>query len=137
MLHSVPVACAEEARTVLGVLTCTVATPGDGQDSNMSCGFKPTQTGAEEKYSGRIRGAQQAEAATKIVLMWTVTGPAMERFPAGHLAQRYTAAETQPGKPPVLVGAKDATIALQPETNPDAGPFAAIEVELVLTGTPA
>jgi hypothetical protein len=130
-------ASAEEARTVLGVLTCTVVKPADGQSRNISCGFKPTGTGAEEKYSGSVRGAQMAEPAGKMVLVWTVQGPATDKLAAGFLAQRYAPAESVPGKAPALVGGKNPVIALQPETNTDTGSFAAIEVELILTGTPA
>jgi hypothetical protein len=133
----VSAASAEEARTSLGVLTCTVVKPPEGQTRNMSCGFKPTGTGAEEKNSGSVRGTQGAEAAGKIVLVWTVLGPAIDKLPAGFLTQRYAPTESVPGKAPALVGNKNPAVALQPETNTETGTFAATDVELILTGTPA
>jgi hypothetical protein len=132
-----PAAVAEEARTSLGVLTCTVVTSANDQARNMSCGFKPTGSGPEEKYGGSVRGSQQPQLPGKLVLVWVVLGRTVDKLPAGFLAQRYVAAESAPGKVPALVGEKNPTIALQPETNTDTGTFAATEVVLELTGTPA
>ena len=43
------VALAEERHTNLGVLTCT-----SGDKGTLTCGFKPTGSGADEKYVGTI-----------------------------------------------------------------------------------
>jgi hypothetical protein len=61
-LMTATVACAEQARTKLGVLTCTVVNPAKDEGQKMTCGFKPAGTGAEEKYSGNVRGSEQDPA---------------------------------------------------------------------------
>ena len=129
-------ACAEQARTNLGVLTCTVANPAKGESQRMTCGFKPAGTGAEENYSGNIRGSEQASG--KVVLVWTVLGPADGKIGAGILSQRYMKAKRTSGQVPMLVGEKNPAIALQSETNNGSAAYASItQIELELTGTPA
>ena len=129
---------AEKAPASLGVLTCTLVTPGQDAAHKMTCGFKPAGSGAEEKYSGAINESTQDLPTGKIVLIWTVLGPAEERMRAGMLAQRYVKTTSAPGQTPVLVGEKNADIALQFETNDAAAPYETItQIELQLTGTPA
>jgi len=131
-------ACAEQARTNLGVLTCTVANPGKGEGQRMTCGFKPAGTGAEENYSGNIRGSEQDLPSGKIVLVWTVLGPANGKIRAGILSQRYMKAKGISGQMPMLVGEKNPAIVLQHETNNGSAAHASItQLELELTGTPA
>jgi hypothetical protein len=104
----------------------------------MSCGFKPAGTGAEEKYSGTIRESSKELPPGKIVLIWTVLGPAEEKMRAGILAQRYLKATSAPGQTPILVGETNRGIALQFETNDGAAPYETItQMELQLTGTSA
>jgi hypothetical protein len=129
---------AEQARTNLGVLTCTVVTPAKDEANKMSCGFKPAGTGAEEKYSGSIRGSEQDLPSGKIVLVWTVVGRADGKTGTGILSQRYTKAKGASGQGPMLVGEKNPAIALQSETNNGSAAYASItQIELELTGTPA
>jgi hypothetical protein len=66
-------AWAEQARTNLGVLTCTVVSPVKDEAHKMTFGFKPVGTGAEEKYSGSVRGSEQDLPSGKVVLVWTGT----------------------------------------------------------------
>ena len=56
---------AEEARTTVGVLTCTLADGTTDSAGRMTCGFKPTGTSADEKYDGTLQllspsGSRQA-----------------------------------------------------------------------------
>ena len=46
---------AEEARTTVGVLTCTLADRTTDSAGRMTCGFKPTGTSADEKYDGSLQ----------------------------------------------------------------------------------
>ena len=132
------VAWAERARTNLGVLTCTVVTPAKDEAHKMSCGFKPVGTGAEEKYSGSVRGSEQDLPSGKVVLVWTVVGAADGKTGTGILSQRYTKAKGASGQGPMLVGEKNPAIALQSETNNGSAAYASItQIELELTGTPA
>ena len=132
------VACAEQARTNLGVLTCTVVNPAKDEGPKMTCGFKPSGPGAEEKYSGNVRGSEQDLPSGKVVLVWTVVGPADGKIGAGILSQRYMKAKAITGQVLMLVGEKNPAIALQSETNNGSAAYASItQIELELTGTPA
>ena len=137
-LTTATVASAEQARTNLGVLTCTVVNPAKDEGQKMTCGFKPAGSGAEEKYSGNVRGSEQDLPSGKVVLVWTVVGPADGKIGAGILSQRYIKAKGTSGEVPVLVGEKNPAIVLQSETNNGSAAYASItQIELELTGTPA
>ena len=128
-------ALAQEARTNMGVLTCTLGGP-EGLERKMSCGFKPTGSGGEGKYAGIIRGHQAAPTG-KRVLIWTVVGPANMQISARALAQRYGAGRSPSGQPLTLVGEKDSSIVLQSETNNGTEASDAItQIELRLMSTP-
>jgi len=137
-LSTATVASAEQARTNLGVLTCTVVNPAKDEGQKMTCGFKPAGSGAEEKYSGNVRGSEQDLPSGKVVLVWTVVGPADGKIGAGILSQRYIKAKGRSGEVPMLVGEKNPAIVLQSETNNGSAAYASItQIELELTGTPA
>ena len=137
-LSTATVASAEQARTNLGVLTCTVVNPAKDEGQKMTCGFKPAGSGAEEKYSGNVRGSEQDLPSGKVVLVWTVVGPADGKIGAGILSQRYIRAKGTSGEVPMLVGEKNPAIVLQSETNNGSAAYASItQIELELTGTPA
>ena len=137
-LTTATVASAEQARTNLGVLTCTVVNPAKDKGQKMTCGFKPAGSGAEEKYSGNVRGSEQDLPSGKVVLVWTVVGPADGKIGAGILSQRYIRAKGTSGEVPMLVGEKNPAIVLQSETNNGSAAYASItQIELELTGTPA
>ena len=137
-LTTATVASAEQARTNLGVLTCTVVNPAKDEGQKMTCGFKPAGSGAEEKYSGNVRGSEQDLPSGKVVLVWTVVGPADGKIGAGILSQRYIKAKGTSGEVPMLVGEKNPAIVLQSETNNGSATYASIsQIELELTGTPA
>lgn len=126
---------AQESRTTVGILTCTVAKPAEGGE-NMSCGFKSTGNAAEEKYVGVVHGLRIGEVS-KEVLVWTVVGPAEGKPSAGFLAQEY-ARSKDPGHPPVWVGEKNPAIVLQFETHRSAETGSGVtKVELKLAGTSA
>ena len=135
---------AQQPRTSIGVLTCTsgVGSEGKGAADNsrlMTCGFKPTGSGAEQRYSGTLKVAGQAaqEAEGKRVWVWSVTGPASPGAPSGGLAQKYiSAARRTDGAQMILVGESNNAITLQAETSGGAGPRV-MEVELKLLTTPA
>jgi hypothetical protein len=131
-------ASAEQARTNLGVLTCTVVKPAKDEGHKMNCGFKPAGSGAEEKYIGNVRGSEQELPSGKVVLVWTVVGPAEGKIGAGILSQRYTRGKDTSGQVSMLVGEKNPAIILQSETNDGSAAYASItQIELELTGTPA
>jgi hypothetical protein len=137
-LTTATVASAEQARTNLGVLTCTVVNPAKDEGQKMTCGFKPAGSGAEEKYSGNVRGSEQDLPSGKVVLVWTVVGPADGKIGAGILSQRYIRAKGTSGEVPMLVGEKNPAIVLQSETNNGSAAYASItQIELELTATPA
>ncbi len=128
-------ALAQEPRTNMGVLTCTLG-GAEGLERKMSCGFKPTGSGGEAKYAGIIRGRQAAPAG-KRVLIWTVIGPANKQISASALAQRYGAGRSAGGQPLTLVGKKDSSIVLQSETNNGTEASDAVtQIELRLMATP-
>jgi hypothetical protein len=131
------VSSAQTPRTNVGMLTCTLAKSAQGQLGTMSCGFKSTGGGPEEKFSGWIRSAAP-ETGGKLVLIWAVFGPANAKVSGGALAQRYRRAEATAGQPPLWVGERNAEIVLQFETNDAAHAGGEIaEIELKLTGTAA
>jgi hypothetical protein len=129
------VAWAQEERTTMGMLTCTLG-GAEGLEREMSCGFKPTGSGGEGKYTGIVRG-QQAVPAGKRVLIWIVIGPANTQIPPGALAQRYVADRRVSGQPSILIGEKDSSIVLQSETNNGTEARDAVtQIELRLMATP-
>jgi hypothetical protein len=128
----------EQARTNVGVLTCTLVTPDKDVGQKMTCGFKAAGTGADEKYSGTIHGSEQELVSGKVVLVWAVIGPAETKIPTGFLAQRYVRGKSALGQPAVLVGEKNPAIVLQSETNSGSAAHATItQMDLELMGTPA
>ena len=128
---------AEEARTSIGVLTCTLVKSTDDRTSSMTCGFKPLESGAaEEKYDGRVHGLAQL-AVGKQVLVWTVIGPSTTKISTGVLAQRYSKHKVA-GQPPSWVGETNTAIVLRFETHEGAEIGNAIaQLELKLGGTSA
>ena len=117
--------------TNLGLLTCTL---GERPGRSVSCGFKPTASGAEEKYVGTIRTRDDAAPAGKLVMIWAVMGPAKNKMSPGILAQSYAKEAGSSG----LVGETNSSIVLQFETsNGTEASDAITHVELKLTTTPA
>ena len=75
-----------QSQTSIGVLTCTsgAGIEGKGAADNpdlMTCGFKPTSGGAEQRYSGTFKtaGRDAGAPAGKRVWVWSVLGPARRR----------------------------------------------------------
>jgi hypothetical protein len=128
---------AEEARTTIGVLTCTLADGPTERGRRMTCGFKPTGTSADEKYNGTLQRLGQSEVG-KQVLVWAVVGPANAKHPAGFLAQRYLKAKGAEGQPPSWIGEANSAIVLQFESHGDAALAKSIDqVDLKLGGSSA
>jgi len=126
-------AMAQESRKNLGVLTCTSADKG-----TLTCGFKPTEGGAEERYVGTVGSRNEGIPAAKTVLIWAVTGPADVKASPGMLAQRFVKGSGPGNQPPTLVGEKTSSVILQFETNNGTEATNAItHVDLKLTTTPA
>ena len=73
----------------------------------MMCGFKPSGSGAEEKYSGSIQESGKNLPPGKVVLIWTVFGSSDTKSAPGMLAQRYVKASAAAGQAPMLVGEKE------------------------------
>jgi|SRR6187200_414115 hypothetical protein len=94
-----PATAAEEPRTNLGTLTCTLTKSPEAEARNITCGFKPAGSGPEQKYTGSVHGRAQDAATGKLVLVWTVIGPAGANLPEGLLAQRYVKAVGVAGHP--------------------------------------
>ena len=127
---------AEEARTTIGVLTCTLAKSTGDRTSNLTCGFKPTGSAAEERYVGSVHGLAQPVVG-KQVLVWAVIGPPTTKLPSGVLAQRYSKMKV-PGHPPSWVGEANTAIVLTFETHEGAEIGNSIsQLELKLSGTSA
>ena len=104
----------------------------------MTCGFRPSGSGAEEKYSGSIYESGKDLPPGKVVLIWAVLGSSDTKVAPSILAQRYVKANTPAGQAPMLVGEKNPQIVLQSETNDAAATYDSINrMELELTGTPA
>ena len=108
-----------QSQTSIGVLTCTsgagIEGKGDADNPNqMTCGFKPTGSGAEQRYSGTFKIRT-------------------ERGRTGGQASTHHSAL---GAVMVLTGKSNNAISLQAET---AGGVAGapVEVELKLLATPA
>ena len=119
-----------QSQTSIGVLTCTLAETGDSvetppsQSRTMLCGFKPTGTGPEERYSGEIRKVGTDTALTgKQVLIWAVIGPSDHKLSPGVLEQTYVGElapptdATGPQKSKMLIGKTDQTFALSPMSD--------------------
>jgi hypothetical protein len=133
-----------EPQTSIGVLTCTTGAgiEGKGAAGNpelMTCGFKPTGGGAEQRYSGTFKTAAPSSGASagKRVWVWSVLGPSGSKVPTGALAQKYVV-DSRSAHGPVLVltGESNNAISLQAETAGGAAGVA-MEVELKLLTTPA
>ena len=110
-------AVAEPPRTNVGILTCAVTKSEEPYLRNMTCGFKPTGSGAEEKYTGSDLSTGQPATAGKQVMVWAVLSPANSKSSGGSLAQRYGKAEAVAGQPPIWIGETNTGIVLQFETN--------------------
>jgi hypothetical protein len=139
-------ACAtldRQSQTSIGVLTCTSGAGIEGQGAadnpnKMTCGFKATGGGAEQRYSGMFKMGLNAGAPTgKLVWVWSVVGPETSKLPIGWLAQIYVAdARTARGGVMVLTGKSNNAISLQAETAGGAA-GALMELELKPLATPA
>jgi hypothetical protein len=137
-LMTATAASAQKPRVNLGVLTCTLIKPAQDAAHKLTCGFKQAGTGAEEKYSGTVRESGQDLPSGKVVLIWTVLGPADGKIAAGSLSQRYMKAQGAAAEAPMLVGETNPNIVLQSETNDGAAAYdSIIRMELELTGTAA
>ena len=127
---------AEVQRTNIGVLTCTLTKGAEARPGDMTCGFKPTGVGQEEKFTGYARGSAQEERE-KLVLIWAVFGPGEGKISGTMLAQKYVRAPATNGQPPAWIGQSTPTIALQFETNSTHSDASITSIELKLAGTAA
>jgi hypothetical protein len=125
-------AFSQESRKNLGILTCT--SEGKG---TLSCGFKPTDGGAQERYVGTVKIGNEGGLAGKTVLIWAVTGPADVKASPGLLAQRFVKGTNPANQPAILVGEKISSITLQFETNNGTPAATITHVDLKLATTPA
>jgi hypothetical protein len=133
-----------QSQTSIGVLTCTsgAGIEGKGAADNpdlMTCGFKPTSGGTEQRYSGTLKmGGQSAGPPEgKRVWVWSVLGSSSSKVTGGALAQKYVVdARSAHGPVMVLTGESNNAISLQAETTGGAAGVA-MEVELKLLTTPA
>ena len=123
-------------RTNVGVLTCTLAKGVEARPGDMTCGFKPTGVGQEEKFTGHVQGSVQEERG-KLVLIWAVFGPAEGKVNGAVLAQKYARAPAANGQPPAWIGQSTPTIVLEFETNSTSSDASISSIELKLTGTAA
>ena len=132
-----------QSQTSIGVLTCTSGASIEGKSdadnpNQMTCGFKPTGGGAEQRYSGTFKMGPNASApAGKLVWVWSVVGPDTSKLPIGWLAQKYVAeARSSLGGVLVLAGKSNNAVSLQAETA-GGTTGGVMEVELKLLTTPA
>jgi hypothetical protein len=123
---------AQQTPSNVGVLTCSLV-PDETKARPLSCGFKPTSSGAEGRYVGAIREGG-ASLQGKQILVWTVMASGGMKIDPAALGQRFS---SQPGDPDKLVGKTNSAITLQPETTPGGNKRDAIkEIELNLTSNP-
>ena len=133
-----------QSQTSIGVLTCTsgAGIEGKGAADNpelMTCGFKPTGGGAEQRFAGTFKavGPNAGAPAGKRVWVWSVLGPSASKVASNALAQKYVVdARSAHGGVMVLTGESNNAISLQAETAGGAAGVA-MEVELKLLTTPA
>lgn len=136
----------EGPRTSLGTLTCSTAPSNQQTNAEMApmnCAFKATGSAHEERYSGTIAelgGGKKIDG--KLVLVWTVSGPANAKLSPGLLAQRYVSGAIGAGSadsaPRVLVGQNKPELVLQEVTDGASGPGVQVTmVDLKLSLTPA
>jgi hypothetical protein len=143
-------ALAQVPRSNIGTLTCTLAAEAEkqspstpGEERAMRCAFKPTQSGAEQTFSGTIRkiGAGQ-QLQGKLVLIWVVEAPTGATLKPGLLAQSYVGRQAE-GAPKGaagagLVGETNRDIVMKPETQPGAAESGVVTMmELKLASVPA
>jgi hypothetical protein len=117
-------ALAQPARTEIGLLTCALAQPGEVQDGTdptplrqtrqMLCAFRPTNSGAEEIYTGMLQSVSlEKELSERRVIIWVVKGIAATVGSPGLLQQAYAAdLAANPGHAPPLIGETDVSIVL-------------------------
>jgi len=126
-----------QSQTTIGILTCTSAnSPDTAEISNqMTCGFRPTGAGAEQRYSGVFKMRTTAGPPVgKLVWMWSVVGPET-KLAGGGLAQKYVAdARTASGSVTVLNGQSNTAISLEAEATGDRAGMP-VEVQLRLLAT--
>jgi len=145
------------AQTVdeIGVLTCTLAQPGDapasdtpavrGQMRDVLCSFQPKK-GGEETYVGRVQGVSISPDA-KATVMWLVKGPTGAGSDVGFLEQAYaTDPKASAEQMAPMIGEKDASVVLHSMSDKQEGSasapqkasptgFVIIGVELKLKST--
>ena len=109
----------------------------------MQCAFKPTESGAEQTYSGVIRRVGQGDIPVgKLVMIWVVQGPAEIKLEPGLLAQTYVSGpESSPNSAggAVLTGERNKDIVMRAET-PNSEPKSGVVVtimELKMLSVPA
>jgi hypothetical protein len=115
-------AAAQQKMTVeVGVLTCSLFESGrvetgagvDVQERDILCGFR-LKSGAEETYSGKLRGVGLSDKY-KGTLLWLVKAPpTLMPSPPGLLQQSYAAdAKALADEIPALIGEVNSDIILQ------------------------
>jgi hypothetical protein len=142
-------AAAQQPRTNIGTLTCTLSSTGEKQatppseERTMRCGFKPMHSGVEMTYSGVIRKVGDGgDLYGKLVLIWVVEAPLDTKIEPGLLAQTYVgrprAGAAKGAVGAGLVGERNADIIMKPETavgTPAQGPVVTV-VELKVASVP-
>jgi hypothetical protein len=125
-------ALAQDARTDIGLLTCSLAASGEadgGADvaamllvKKMLCTFRPNNSGPEETYTGAYESVDQDhQPAGGRVMIWIVKSTAETKRSAGLLQQAYAMDRTASSRhPPPLIGETNSTIVLQPMTDAQA-----------------
>lgn len=111
-------ACAQNAQTELGTLTCTAIEAEVNRFASeavvLSCQFRDTAGGYAETYAGTLKrfvGAQPIDGP--IVLIWTVSGEPGTLSP-GILEQSYHGSEGGDPEDRKLQGRTNASIVLRP-----------------------
>jgi hypothetical protein len=148
-------AIAQTVDVEIGVLTCTLAQPGDapasdtpavrGQMRDVLCSFQPKR-GAGETYVGRVQGVSLSPDA-KATVMWLVKAPTGAGLDVGFLEQGYaTDPKASAEQMAPMIGEKDASIVLHSMSDKQEGSasapqkasptgFVIIGVELKLKST--
>ena len=123
-------ASAQAMRADIGVLTCGLTdieqTPGGSdagplrQTRDMLCGFRPTNSGPEEIYTGTLESVGlEKELSENRAMIWIVKGLRGSVWSPGPLEQIYAAdLAANPGHSPPLSGETDVSIVSQTMADP-------------------
>ena len=157
------VSASPQQATEIGLLTCgfakgdEVKSEAEGgaqstlerQTRELLCVFRPTDSEAEETYTGSVESVGSEKALSEQrAMIWVVKGSRGAMRSPGLLQQVYAAdPAANPGRPPALIGEANRSLVLQPfadsqspaliEGEPQTTAAVVVVVSLILRSAPA